>query len=76
MISNHICPDCPYCDYSPWNIGDKVQRKMIGAFRYDRRVGEVVLVFEDRLKIKWETPASTGQQHSTVQMKYIEKIKS
>ena len=58
------------------NIGDRVRRGNINAFRYNQEVsGIVVLKTSDgRNYIKWYEKASNGQQHSTIQSKFLIKI--
>lgn len=57
-------------------VGDKVTRKNINAFRYMQGIiGEIVEKTTDgRNKIKWEVVASNGQQHSTIQDKFLIKV--
>lgn len=59
-----------------FKVGDKVTRKNINAFRYMQGiVGEIVEKTPDgRNKIKWEVIASNGQQHSTIQDKFLNKV--
>jgi hypothetical protein len=55
--------------------GDRVTRKKVNAFRYSEGNGTVVSINPDgRVFIKWDKVASTGQQHSTIQPKFLHKI--
>lgn len=56
-------------------IGDRVTRKKINAFRYSVGNGTVVSIEEDkRIKVRWDKKASNGQQHSTIQEKFLIKL--
>lgn len=56
-----------------WIAGDRVTRKNVNAFRYMQGInGTIVYItYDDRCYIRWDTKASTGQQHSTIQKKYL-----
>lgn len=59
-----------------FQVGDKVTRANINAFRYMQSInGEIVEKTKDgRNKIKWEVVAGNGQQHSTIQDRYLIKL--
>lgn len=57
-------------------IGSRVQRRPVNNFDRSGMVGTVVeFVQENRVKIKWDVKQSNGQQHSTIQIKFITKVK-
>lgn len=52
--------------------GDRVTRKNVNAFRYMQGAcGTIVKVMGDRCKIKWDEINTTGQQHSTINKKFL-----
>jgi hypothetical protein len=56
-------------------IGDRVKRKRVNAFRYSEyNEGEIIEVLGTRYKIKWDKPASTGQKHSTIDKRFLDRI--
>lgn len=57
-------------------VGDTVVRKQVNAFRYHRSVkGVIVEITSDgRNRIRWDDKNKTGQQHSTIQTKFLQKI--
>jgi hypothetical protein len=57
-------------------IGDRVKRRPVNAFRYSSdNIGTVVGKTTDgRNKIKWDIKAKTGQQHSTIQSRFLIKM--
>lgn len=57
--------------------GSRVIRSKLNAFRYHRHVeGTVIKVIGERCYIKWDEINTTGQQHSTVNKKFLILIKS
>lgn len=55
-------------------VGDRVQRKPINNFDRSGMIGTVVeLVPPNRVKIKWDVKQSNGQQHSTIQTRFLIK---
>lgn len=55
--------------------GDRVTRAKINAFRYGKGNGTIVEIKKDgRNKIKWDDVNTTGQQHSTIQSKFLVKL--
>lgn len=53
-------------------VGDRVKRSDKQAFRYSKGEGTVIeITQDDRCKIKWDEKASTGQQHSTIQKRFL-----
>ena len=59
-----------------FKIGDRVTRKPVNNFDRSGMQGTIVAItFYYRNKIKWDVKQKTGQQHSTIQSKYLIKIK-
>ena len=58
-----------------FKVGDKVTRKNVNAFRYMQGINGVIVekTIDGRNKIKWPVIQSNGQQHSTIQDKYLIK---
>lgn len=54
-----------------FKVGDRVKRK--NGYQV---CGEVVEVSDISCKIKWDEIASNGQQHSTIQFKFLVKVVS
>ena len=54
-------------------VGDRVTRSKLNAFRYHREMnGTVISITHDnRCYIKWDEKNTTGQQHSTVNPKFL-----
>lgn len=59
-------------------VGDRVTRKNVNAFRYMQGInGTVVsITYDKRCFIKWDIKANTGQQHSTINPKFLSLIQS
>jgi hypothetical protein len=57
-------------------VGDRVTRKPVNNFKHQsHEKGTVVLVLQsNRCKIKWDKINATGQRHSTIQTKFLNKI--
>lgn len=56
-------------------VKDRVTRKAVNNFSQDGSIGTVVEILPgDRCKIKWDVKSSTGQQHSTIQFKFLSKV--
>lgn len=57
-----------------FRIGDRVTRKPVNNFDRSGMKGTIVAITYDyRNKIKWDEKQRTGQQHSTIQSKYLIK---
>ena len=57
-----------------FEVGDRVTRAKINAFRYGKGNGVIVEITHDgRNKIKWDEVNTTGQQHSTIQSRFLVK---
>lgn len=54
-----------------FKIGYRVTRKPVNNFSRDGMIGTIVEELENRSKIKWDKKASTGQQHSTIQNRFL-----
>jgi len=57
-------------------VGDRVSRKPINNFKSQSdEVGTIVNIFTlaSRAKIKWDKKSNNGQQHSTIQLKFLDK---
>lgn len=56
-------------------VGDFVRRKKVNAFRYHQEmVGIVLKITDGRAYIRWEIKQRTGQQHSTIQLRFLELV--
>jgi len=57
-------------------VGDRVTRKNVNAFRYMQGIKGIIveITYDGRNKIKWDVKNKTGQQHSTIQTKFITKL--
>lgn len=53
--------------------GERVTRKQVNAFQYHRYQEGTIIekTPEGRNKIKWDDKTDTGQQHSTIQDKFL-----
>ncbi len=60
--------------FSEIKVGSIVTRKLV--WYNDFRNGEVVEIIDDRCKIKWDEKRQTGQQHSTINKKFLNLIKA
>jgi hypothetical protein len=59
-----------------FSIGDRVTRKPVNNFDRSGMKGTIVAITPDyRNKIKWDEKQRTGQQHSTIQSKFLIKVK-
>lgn len=60
-----------------FEVGDKVTRANINAFRYMQSINGVIVekTADGRNKIKWDVVAGNGQRHSTIQDRYLIKLK-
>jgi len=57
-----------------FKIGDRVTRRPVNNFSRCGAVGTIVEITSDyRNKIKWDEKQSNGQQHSTIQSKFLMK---
>ncbi len=58
-----------------FGVGDRVKRKPVNNF--DRNGGEGTIIKTlpgNRNYIKWDIKQATGQQHSTIQSKFLDRI--
>lgn len=56
-----------------FKIGDRVTRKPVNNFDRSGMKGIIVEINGNRNKIKWDEKQDTGQQHSTIQSKFLIK---
>ena len=59
-----------------FKVNDRVTRKPIQAFKYMQGITGTIINIDKwgKCKIKWDIKASTGQQHSTIDQRFLIKL--